>query len=51
MYGVKEIADHFGRCPVTISEGIKRVGDLQARDKSFAKKLSFASPWGRSLVI
>jgi hypothetical protein len=37
---VKEIADHFGRSPVTISEGIKKVEDLQRRDKSFAKTLS-----------
>jgi len=40
-YGVKEIADHFGRNPVTISEGIKKVEDLQRRDESFAKTLSF----------
>jgi hypothetical protein len=39
-YGVKEIADHFGRSPETISEGIKKVEDLQRRDKSFAKTLS-----------
>jgi REP element-mobilizing transposase RayT len=39
-YGVKEIADHFGRSPVTISEGIKKVEDLERRDKSFAKRLS-----------
>jgi len=39
-YGVKEIADHFGRSPVTMSEGIKRVEDLQRRDKAFAKTLS-----------
>jgi putative transposase len=39
-YGVKEIADHFGRSPATISEGIKKVEDLQRRDKSFAKTLS-----------
>jgi len=39
-YGVKEIADHFGRSPETISEGIKKVEDLQRRDKSFANTLS-----------
>ena len=39
-YGVKEIADHFGRSPVTMSEGIKKVEDLERRDKSFAKTLS-----------
>jgi putative transposase len=39
-YGVKEIADHFGRSPVTISEGMKKVEDLERRDKSFAKTLS-----------
>jgi REP element-mobilizing transposase RayT len=39
-YGVKEIADHFGRSPVTISEGIKEVEALQRRDKRFAKTLS-----------
>jgi hypothetical protein len=39
-YGVKEVADHFGRSPETISEGIKKVEDLQRRDKSFAKTLS-----------
>jgi putative transposase len=39
-YGGKEIADHFGRSPVTISEGIKKVEELERRDKSFAKTLS-----------
>jgi putative transposase len=39
-HGVNEIAAHFGRSPVTISEGIKRVEDLQRGDKSFAKRLS-----------
>ena len=39
-YGVKEIADHFGRSLVTISEGMKKVEDLERRDKSFAKRLS-----------
>ncbi len=39
-YEVNEIATHFGRSPQTISEGIKRVEDLQRRDKSFAKTLS-----------
>ena len=38
---MKEIADHFGRSPVTISEGIKKVQDLQRRDESFAKTLGF----------
>ena len=39
-YGVKEIADHFGRSSVTMSEGMKRVEDLERRDKSFSKMLS-----------
>jgi putative transposase len=39
-YGVNEIAGHFGRSPQTISEGIKKVEDLQRSDKSFAKTLS-----------
>jgi hypothetical protein len=39
-HGVNEIAAHFGRSPVTISEGIKQVEDLQRGDKSFAKRLS-----------
>jgi len=39
-YGVKEIADHFGRSPVTMCEGMKKVGDLERRDKLFAKTLS-----------
>jgi putative transposase len=39
-YGVNEIAAHFGRSPQTISEGIKKVEDLQRGDKSFAKTLS-----------
>jgi putative transposase len=39
-YGVKDIADHFGRSPVTISEGMRKVEDLERRDKSFAKTLS-----------
>jgi hypothetical protein len=40
-YGVEEIAAHFGRSPQTMSEGIKKVEDLQRRDKLFAKRLSF----------
>jgi hypothetical protein len=39
-YGVEEIAAHFGRSPQTMSEGIKKVEDLQRRDKLFAKRLS-----------
>jgi putative transposase len=39
-YGVKEVADYFGRSLVTISEGMKKVEDLERRDKSFAKRLS-----------
>jgi len=39
-YGVKEIADHFGRSPVTMCEGMKKVEDLERRNKSFAKTLS-----------
>jgi REP element-mobilizing transposase RayT len=39
-YGVNEIAAHFGRSPQTMSEGIKKVEDLQRGDKSFAKTLS-----------
>ena len=39
-YGVKEIADHFGRSLVTISEGMKKIEDLEQSDKSFAKRLS-----------
>jgi len=38
-YGVKEIADHFGRSSVTMSEGMKRVEELEWRDKSFGKML------------
>jgi len=36
---VKEIADHFKRSAVTISEGIMKVEDLVRRDKSFEKVL------------
>jgi hypothetical protein len=39
-YGVKEIADRFGRSLVTMSEGMKKVEDFEGRDKSFAKTLS-----------
>jgi chromosomal replication initiation ATPase DnaA len=39
-YGVKEIADRFGRSPVTMSEEMKKVEDLERRDKSSAKTLS-----------
>jgi REP element-mobilizing transposase RayT len=39
-YGVKEVADHFGRSLVTISEGMKKVEELERKDKSFAKKIN-----------
>jgi REP element-mobilizing transposase RayT len=39
-YGVKEIADHFGRSPVAISEGMKKIEDLQRSDRAFAKTLN-----------
>ncbi|MGQ9789023.1 MAG: hypothetical protein ACUVQM_07015, partial [Candidatus Hadarchaeaceae archaeon] len=39
-YGVKEVADHFGRSLVTISEGMKKVEELERKDRSFAKNLN-----------
>jgi len=42
-YTVKEIADHFRRSSVTISEGIGKVEDLLRKDKAFAKKLNILS--------
>ncbi len=39
-YALNVIADHFGRSPETISEGIKKVEDLRRNDKSSANTLS-----------
>jgi putative transposase len=39
-YRLREIADHFGRGLVTISEGVRKVEELEQKDKSFRKKLS-----------
>ena len=38
-YTVKEIADHFPRSSVTVSEAIRKVEDLLQKDKTFAKQL------------
>jgi len=36
---VREIADHFGRSSVTVSEAIAKVEDLLRKDIAFAKGL------------
>ncbi len=38
-YWVKEIADHFRRSSVTVSEAIAKVEELLRKDKTFAKEL------------
>ncbi len=38
-YSVKEIADHFRRSSVTVSEAIRKVEDLLQKDKGFATRL------------
>ena len=38
-YRVREIADHFRRSSVTVSEAITRVEDLLQKDTAFAKRL------------
>ena len=40
-YTVKEIADHFRRSSVTVSEAITKVEDLLRKDIAFAKGLKF----------
>jgi hypothetical protein len=35
---VKEVADHFRRSPVTVSEAITKVEDLLRKDIAFAKE-------------
>ncbi len=42
-YSLKEIADHFRRSSVTISEGIRKVEDLIRMDKAFRKQLTLLS--------
>jgi hypothetical protein len=42
-YTVKEIADHFRRSSVTISEAIEKVEDLLRKDKAFERKLNLLS--------
>ena len=38
-YTVKEIADHFLRSSVTVSEAIRKVEDLLRKDDTFANRL------------
>ena len=38
-YTVKEVADHFRRTSVTVSEAITKVEDLLRKDIAFAKEL------------
>ena len=38
-YSVKEIADHFRRSSVTVSEAIRKVEDLLQKDRTFANRL------------
>ena len=38
-YTVKEIADHFLRSSVTVSEAIRKVEDLLQKGKTFANRL------------
>jgi len=42
-YTVKEIADHFRRSSVTVSEAITKVEDLLRRDKTLAKGLELVA--------
>ncbi len=42
-YSLKEIADHFRRSSITISEGIRKVEDLLRMDKAFRRQLTFLS--------
>ena len=38
-YKVKEIANHFLRSSVTVSEGIRKIEGLLRKDKTFANRL------------
>ena len=43
-YSVKQIADHFRRSSVTVSEAIRKVEDLLQKDKALVVFSKYPSP-------